>query len=74
MKEYIFKTNINCGACLNAVTPFLNEERRIIQWVVDVTVPDKLLTVKTEELNAGDIIEVVSNAGYRAELITTVNS
>ena len=34
MKSYKFKTNINCGGCINSVTPFLNELKDA-EWNVD---------------------------------------
>ena len=34
MKSYRFKTNINCGGCINSVTPYL-DELKDAEWAVD---------------------------------------
>lgn len=67
MKTLKFKTNINCGGCVKAVTPFLNGEKEIAHWEVDTADPDKILTVSTSTLSAEDVEQVVKKAGYTAE-------
>lgn len=62
-----FKTNINCGGCQAKVTPFLNEEKRISSWKVDLNDPDRVLSVETESLSARDVIETVAKAGFKAD-------
>lgn len=69
MKQYNFKTNINCGGCVAAVTPFLNAHTGIKQWQVDTQNSNKMLTVQTETLNADDIKAIVAKAGFKAEII-----
>ncbi|KAA9325154.1 heavy-metal-associated domain-containing protein [Adhaeribacter soli] len=67
MKELKFKTNINCGGCVANVTPFLNKAEGISEWSVDTTNAQKVLTVTTEKLNEATVIELVKEAGYKAE-------
>lgn len=67
MSTLSFKTNINCGRCIANVTPSLNTVSGILRWQVDITNPDRVLTVETDSLTAGDIVKVVEKAGYRAE-------
>lgn len=67
MSTLSFKTNINCGGCIANVTPSLNTVSGIVRWQVDITNPDRVLTVETDSLTAGDIVKVVEKAGYRAE-------
>jgi copper chaperone len=67
--ELKFKTNINCGNCIKAVTPFMEAERAIEEWNVDTSVPEKILTVKGENINAGLIVDTLANAGYTAEIM-----
>jgi len=67
MSELKFKTNINCGSCIKSVTPFLNEAVGEGNWKVDTHNPDKVLTVETEEVD--DIVEAVTDAGFKIELI-----
>ena len=68
MKTYQFKTNINCGGCIKAVTPFLNKTEAIENWNVDVDSTDKLLTVETSSLSADEIASIVEKAGFSAKL------
>lgn len=67
MKEYQFKTNINCGGCVAKVTPKLNEHPDINEWNVDTVNPAKVLTVKTENLGEEDVKAIVEMAGFKAE-------
>lgn len=60
-----FKTNINCGGCVRAVTPTLNGEQSITNWQVDTSNPDKVLTV-TCALDEDEIIDLVEKAGFKA--------
>lgn len=66
MKSYKFKTNINCGGCINSVTPYLNELKDA-EWTVDTDDKYKVLKVKTESLTQKEIIEKVHEAGYEAQ-------
>lgn len=69
MKTLKFKSNINCGSCINAVTPALNKVESIKSWEVDVTEVDKILTVKGPEIDADAVIKAVESAGFEAELL-----
>jgi copper chaperone len=66
MKNYTFKTNIKCGGCIAAVTPHLQEAVGEGNWSVDISVPEKILSVTTEK-SKEEIIAVVKTAGYMAE-------
>jgi copper chaperone len=67
MKQYQFKTNINCSGCVAKVTPVLNNNEEIKEWNVDTVNPSKVLTVQTESLNEEQVKELVSKAGFKAE-------
>ncbi|AIZ65449.1 hypothetical protein PK28_17410 (plasmid) [Hymenobacter sp. DG25B] len=67
MKTLQFKTNINCGGCIKAVTPALNQEAGAGNWQVDTANPDKILTVTTDQLTAEQIVAVVENAGFEIQ-------
>lgn len=69
MASYTFKTNIHCGGCKSAVTPFLDKETRIKKWEVDITHPDKLLKVEGEQVKPQEIIELITKAGYKIEQV-----
>lgn len=66
METIKFKTNIKCGGCIAAVTPFLTAENGIDQWEIDLQNPDRILSVQTSR-SAADVAEVVKKAGYAAE-------
>ena len=66
MKTYKFKTNINCGNCVNTVTPFLNQ-LETAEWKVDISDKNKILEVKSESATEKDIIEKVTEAGYEIQ-------
>ena len=61
-----FRTNINCGGCIKAVTPTLNGDKAIAQWEVDTANPAKILTV-TGNLTAAQVVELVTEAGFEAQ-------
>lgn len=69
MKEYSFKTNINCGGCVAKLTPSLNENPGIKEWKVDTANPKKILTVKTDNLLEDDVKGIVAKAGFKAEAL-----
>jgi copper chaperone len=71
METLKFKTNIKCGGCIAAITPFLDKMQEIEKWEVDTVNPDKVLTVKAEGISAEDVIATVREAGYTAETIKT---
>ena len=67
MSTLQFKTNINCSGCVARVTPRLNETKGIKSWKVDTDNADKILTVETETLDSGNIVEVVKKVGFNIE-------
>ncbi|WP_460922444.1 heavy-metal-associated domain-containing protein [Pontibacter brevis] len=69
METYKFKTTINCGGCVKAVTPHLNKLKGVEEWKVDTDNPDKVLEVKTDSLDANQIKSTVEKAGFKAEQI-----
>ena len=69
MKTLKFQTNVKCGGCVATITPFLNQEKGIANWNVDLATPQRILAVETEELTSGEIIEVMKKAGYQASPI-----
>ena len=69
METLKFKTNINCGGCIEKVRPHLNNLKSIIKWDVDTVNPLKILTIETTDNNPNVIIEELKTAGYKADLI-----
>ena len=70
MKELKFKTNINCGGCIRAVTPFLNNKEGITEWSVDTENPEKILTVKVEDIHPEEIEAIIDEAGFEAKAVS----
>lgn len=66
--KYTFKTNINCSGCVANITPHLNANKDIKHWEVDTQNPYKLLIVETETLSDEKIQEIITKAGYKAEV------
>lgn len=64
MKKLSFKTNINCGGCIEKVTPFLNKAQSFSEWEVDTAVKDKKLTVKGSTPDKNEVIQLVQQAGF----------
>ncbi len=69
MKTYKFKTTINCGSCIKAVTPHLDKLEGVDSWNVDTANPDKILEVTTDTLDAQQIKSTVEKAGFKAEQV-----
>ncbi len=70
METLQFKTNINCGGCVNAVSGFLNDVEGIEKWSVDTDNTDKILTVETKTEGMKDVvIEAVEDAGFDISII-----
>ena len=67
METIKFKTNINCDGCVGAVTPFITKEEKIVKWKVDTNSPEKILTVEVRDMIADDVVNVLGNAGFKAE-------
>lgn len=66
MSTYKFKTTMSCSGCVSKVEKFLNGEKDILKWEVDLTSPDKILTIETEKLEASQIPPLLLKAGYKA--------
>jgi copper chaperone len=68
MEPLKFKTNIKCSACVAKVTPTLNEKVGEGKWQVDLTNPNRTLTIETET-PAAEIKEALLTVGYQAETL-----
>jgi copper chaperone CopZ len=65
MKTQQFKTNIKCGACVATITPEM-EKINAASWKVDLSHPDRILTVEGE-VATETIIDAIEKSGYKAE-------
>ena len=65
-----FKTNINCGGCVAAVTTVLDKLTGVKKWQVDTNKPDKILTIDADSgLKADYVVAALKAKGYSAELL-----
>ena len=67
MKQYKFKTNINCSGCVAKISPVLDQNKKISEWKVDTANPEKILTVETADLDESEIKQLIQSAGFKAD-------
>lgn len=67
-KVFKFKTNLKCAGCIAKVQPLLDDIKEINKWSVDLTTPERILTVEMKAEEPFLVAKVFSDAGYRAEL------
>ena len=72
METLKFKTSINCGGCIKAVTPHLNQLDSVASWQVDTNNPDKILEVKSETGDQQPVMEAVKKAGFEITPLVSV--
>lgn len=61
-----FKTNAKCSGCVAAIGAELNQIIPAENWHIDLSSPDKTLSVKSE-LPDEAILEAISRAGFVAQ-------
>ncbi|MFZ5972028.1 MAG: heavy-metal-associated domain-containing protein [Bacteroidota bacterium] len=66
METLRFSSNIKCDGCIAKVTPHLNATVGEQNWEVDLTTPNKILTVAGDVTEA-QVKEAVQKAGYKIE-------
>ena len=60
-----YKTNLNCGSCVAAVKPHLDNDPAIRHWSVDTANPNKVLTVEGEGVSREAVERHVADAGFK---------
>ena len=61
------KTSVKCVGCVAKIGQNLNQFLTPEQWSLDLSNPDKLLTVNAD-VPAERVVEAVRAAGFKAEL------
>lgn len=62
-----FKTNAKCGGCVSKIGTALEQNGvKVGEWSLDLTDPQKLLTVNSV-MTTDAIVAVVAEAGFKAE-------
>ncbi|AFD07566.1 heavy-metal-associated domain-containing protein [Solitalea canadensis] len=68
MNTLKFKTNIKCSGCIATVTPKLNALTAEENWQVDLTSPDKVLSVEGD-VTPEQVEKALAEVGYKAEIL-----
>ncbi len=68
MKTSRFKTNAKCSGCVDKIAAALNSVIKRDQWNLDLSTPEKILEI-TSDMSDADIIKIIQNAGFKAEII-----
>ena len=55
----VFKTNIRLRKDLKKIEPVLNANPFIINWNIDRNDSDKVLRIKTVNINSGELIDII---------------
>lgn len=64
MKTFEFTSTIKCQACVNTVTPVLNNFPGIQSWNVDLQDPSRKLSIQAENLDVLKLQEALKALGY----------
>jgi copper chaperone len=67
-KTHQFKTNINCGGCIEKIAPFFNNEKNILQWEVDTKDKNKILTIQFNGITENEIMQIAEKAGFSIKI------
>ena len=67
MKTMSFKTNAKCMGCLTKIEETLQGKINREEWDLDLSDPERILTVTSDKLAVGEIIELISKIGFKIE-------
>jgi hypothetical protein len=65
MTTFKYKTNLNCGSCVAAMKPYLDNNPAIHHWSVDTADPNKVLTVEGNDISTELVGKDVAKAGFK---------
>ena len=68
MEAITFKTDLHCISCVSKIEPILNDNETIEEFNILIDHPEKLITIKGNDLDSGSIISEIEGAGYHAEI------
>lgn len=60
-----FKTNAQCMGCLANIEEILQGKMNREEWNLDLSDSNRPLTVTSDKLSAGEIVELISKAGFK---------
>lgn len=67
MKKVQLRTDLKCGGCVAIVQPGLDKLENLKNWEVELTSPNKILTIEGSDNITADVQAVFKAAGYSAE-------
>ena len=67
LRVLVFKTNLVSAKDVHRISPVMGDTPGILRWNVDEHDIDNVLRIETSWLLPGDIIRVLTNAGYVCE-------
>ncbi|OQP42688.1 hypothetical protein A4D02_12255 [Niastella koreensis] len=67
LRVLVFKTNLVSAKDVHRISPLMGDTPGILRWNVDEHDIDNVLRIETSWLLPGDIIRVLTNAGYLCE-------
>jgi copper chaperone CopZ len=69
MARYNYKTTLSCSGCVSKIEKFLNAEKTILKWEVDLNSADKILSIETDTFDVELIPALLLKAGYKASAV-----
>lgn len=69
MKKTQFTSNIKCQGCIDKVTPVLEKRSDIKSWEVDLTSPERILTVESDELDKDSLVKEIEGVGFKIQAV-----
>jgi len=67
LRVLVFKTNLVSAKDIHRISPLMGDTPGILRWNVDEHDIDNVLRIETSWLLPGDIIRVLTGAGYICE-------
>lgn len=67
LRVLVFKTNLVSAKDIHRISPLMGDTPGILRWNVDEHDIDNVLRIETSLLLPGDIIRVLTTAGYVCE-------
>lgn len=71
MEALTLKTNLHCNSCVNKVEPILLSNSDIEEYSIDLEHPDKIISIRGNDLNSQELISKFHDAGYNAEVTSS---
>lgn len=63
----VFKTGLRYKKDIALLRPLLDADHRIYEWNVDMEDVDRVLRIASNDIEADEVIELVSRAGFACE-------